>query len=77
MRRAKEIHLVNISFIDMLAGALGAVMILFIIVPKVSFSDLEKIKTLDSLAINKANMDSMLVSLKSVVPEKESSEVGS
>ena len=71
MRRAKEIHLVNISFIDMLAGALGAVMILFIIVPKVSFSDLEKIKTLDSLAINKANMDSMLVSLKSVVPEKE------
>ena len=71
MRRAKEIHLVNISFIDMLAGALGAVMILFIIVPKVSISDLEKIKTLDSLAINKANMDSMLVSLKSVVTEKE------
>ena len=71
MRRAKEIHLVNISFIDMLAGALGAVMILFIIVPKVSFSDLEKIKTLDSLAVNKANMDSMLVSLKSVVPANE------
>lgn len=71
MRRAKEIHLVNISFIDMLAGALGAVMILFIIVPKVSFSDLEKIKTLDSLAVNKANMDSMLASLKSVVPANE------
>lgn len=71
MRRTKEIHLVNISFIDMLAGALGAVMILFIIVPKVSFADLEKIKTLDSLAVNKANMDSLLVSLKSVVPENE------
>lgn len=37
MRRAKEFHLVNISFIDMLAGALGATIILFIIVPKMSF----------------------------------------
>lgn len=71
MRRAKEIHLVNISFIDMLAGALGAVMILFIIVPKVSFADLEKIKTLDSLSVNKAHMDSMLANLQSVVPEKD------
>lgn len=71
MRRAKEIHLVNISFIDMLAGALGAVMILFIIVPKVSFADLEKIKTLDSLSVHKAHMDSMLANLQSVVPEKD------
>jgi hypothetical protein len=71
MRRSKDIHLVNISFIDMLAGALGAVMLLFVLVPKVSFSDLERLKALDSLNIDKYNLDSLLVSLKSVVPEKD------
>lgn len=68
MRRAKEIHLVNISFIDMLAGALGATIILFIIVPKVSFADLDKLKSIDSLSVNKANMDSVIANLQSVVP---------
>jgi hypothetical protein len=67
MRRAKEIHLVNISFIDMLAGALGATIILFIIVPKVSFADLDKLKSIDSLSVNKANMDSVIANLQSVV----------
>ncbi len=75
MRRAKEIHLVNISFIDMLAGALGATIILFIIVPKVSFADLEKLKAIDSLDVNKAQMDSMFAKLQSVVPEQDYKEL--
>ncbi|MCO6460552.1 MAG: hypothetical protein J5I59_04055 [Saprospiraceae bacterium] len=71
MRRAKEIHLVNISFIDMLAGALGATIILFIIVPKVSFADLERLKSIDSLSINKSNLDSVIADLQSVVPAND------
>lgn len=71
MRRAKEFHLVNISFIDMLAGALGATIILFIIVPKMSFFDLKKLKALDSLDVKKAHMDSMVAKLEPIVPEKE------
>jgi len=34
MRRKKEINVFNISFLDLLSGALGAVIILFISVPK-------------------------------------------
>ncbi len=34
MRRKKEINIFNISFLDLISGALGAVIILFIAVPK-------------------------------------------
>ena len=34
MRRKKEINIFNISFLDLISGALGAVIILFITVPK-------------------------------------------
>lgn len=75
MRRIKETNLVNISFIDMLGGALGAVMILFVIIPKASFNDLERIKALDSLSMEMSNMDSIIAMLKSVVPEQEYQEL--
>jgi hypothetical protein len=71
MRRSKEIHMVNISFIDMLAGALGCVLILFVIVPKVSFAELEKLKAMDSLAVNKTELDSALSGLASLIPEAD------
>lgn len=71
MRRSKEIHLVNISFIDMLAGALGAVILLYVLVPKVSFAEIEKLKVLDSLSMQANSMDSLLAMLESVVPEAE------
>ena len=75
MRRIKEVHLISISFVDMLAGALGATILLFIIVPKVSFADLEKLKTLASIETSKASMDSLLLSLENVVPERDYQEL--
>lgn len=75
MRRIKETNLVNISFIDMLGGALGAVMILFVIIPKASFNDLERIKALDALSIEMSSMDSIIGLLKTVVPEEEYQEL--
>ena len=75
MRRSKEINLISISLIDMLAGALGATILLFVIVPKVSFADLEKLKALDSVELSKANMDSMLLRLEHVVPENDYQEL--
>ena len=69
MRRTKEVNLVNISFIDMLAGALGSVLILFIIVPKVSFADLDKLNAMDSLSVNKIALDSAIAGLAATVPE--------
>lgn len=75
MRRKKDVDIANVSFLDMLAGALGAVMILFIIIPKVSFADLERIQTLDSLVVNKANLDTLLNRLQSVVPEEDYQEL--
>ena len=34
MRNRKEINPINVAFLDLLSGALGAVIILFLIIPK-------------------------------------------
>ena len=71
MRKSKEVDVANISFIDLLAGALGAVMLLFVIVPKVSFSDLEKIESYEQILMEKQSLDSIIQSLESIVPKED------
>jgi len=71
MRKSKEIDIANVSFIDLLAGALGAIMLLFVIVPKVSFSDLEKIESYEQVLQEKMSLDSIIQSLESIVPKEE------
>jgi peptidoglycan hydrolase CwlO-like protein len=71
MRKSKEIDIANVSFIDLLAGALGAVMLLFVIVPKVSFSDLEKIESYEQVLQEKMSLDSIIKSLESIVPKAD------
>ncbi|MBK9254531.1 MAG: hypothetical protein IPM42_03480 [Saprospiraceae bacterium] len=71
MRKSKEIDIANVSFIDLLAGALGAIMLLFVIVPKVSFSDLEKIESYEQVLQEKMSLDSIIQSLESIVPKED------
>lgn len=63
----KSMNVFNIAFVDILTGALGAVIILFIIVPKMdqkSAALLDKIQEIDSLSIS---IDSLLLTLKDTI----------
>lgn len=69
---AKEVEIFSVSFLDLITGVLGAVLILFIIIPKMS-DDVEKqLQELDQLKAVKvevARMDSLMAKLKTAVPE--------
>lgn len=52
------------SFLDLLSGALGAVILLFVIVPKTSISELELVEQIRSLEIETSQLDSLLISIK-------------
>jgi len=70
---AKEVEIFSVSFLDLITGVLGAVLILFIIIPKMS-DDVEKqLQELDQLKAVKvqvARMDSLMLKLKkNVSPE--------
>lgn len=67
----KDINVFNVSFLDLLSGALGAVLILFIIIPKLT-SDIERqLKELDQVKQLKedvAKMEVVMDKLKKSVP---------
>ena len=54
----KEINIFSISFLDLLSGALGAVLILFIIIPKMTFEQQDAISQLEEL--NEQNLQQRL-----------------
>lgn len=68
MRRA-GIGIFGTSFLDLLSGALGAVIILFIIVPKMSQADAElmdKVRAIEELALD---IDQIAAQIENSVPE--------
>lgn len=65
----KEINIFGTSFLDLLSGALAAVIILFIIVPKMTSSDevvLEKIQEIRAIT---ADLDDAIERIKDSVPK--------
>lgn len=66
----KEINLFSVSFLDLLSGALGAVIILYIIVPKMSFDEEEALQTLQELQVEVTQVEQMMEQLENSV-EKE------
>lgn len=71
MRKKKELNPINISFLDVLAGALGAVIILFIIIPKIDIQDIEKLETLKQLEAEITSIDSVLAVVQNSVPRED------
>jgi ElaB/YqjD/DUF883 family membrane-anchored ribosome-binding protein len=63
----KEINIFSVSFLDLLSGALGAVIILYIIIPKMTASELETIQTLDALKVEAQQVQEMMTQLQSSV----------
>lgn len=60
----KEFNIFSISFLDLLSGALGAVIILFIVVPKMTSEQQQTIETLDELNIQVETVAEMIEQLE-------------
>lgn len=71
MKNKREFNPFNISFLDVLAGALGAVIILFLIIPKIDIQDIEKLETLKALEAEISSIDSVLAVVKNSVPQED------
>lgn len=73
----KEINIFGTSFLDLLSGALGAVIILFIIVPKMTQSDvelIEKVKQVEALAVD---VEELVERLENSIPKELLEEIES
>lgn len=66
-----EISVFNVSFLDLLSGALGAVIILFIVVPKMNQQQAETIETLDSLNVQANQVRQMMQQLENSVDRRQ------
>jgi len=56
----KEINVFSVSFLDLLSGALAAVIILFVIVPKMTSEQENIVETVDSLNVQVNELDSLI-----------------
>jgi len=65
----KEINVFSVSFLDLLSGALAAVIILFVIVPKLTAEDQAIVETVDSLEVNVNELDSLVQLARNSVPD--------
>ena len=59
----KSIDTMGTSFLDLLSGALGAVILLFVLVPKTTITDKELIDQMKSLEIESSQLDSLMIQL--------------
>ncbi|CAN5191409.1 hypothetical protein BH09BAC1_BH09BAC1_05700 [soil metagenome] len=66
----KEINIFNVSFLDLLSGALGAVIILYIIIPKMSASEKETLETLQNLQVEAQEIQVMMSQLQNSVDKE-------
>lgn len=66
----KEINIFNVSFLDLLSGALGAVIILYVIIPKMSATEQETLETLQNLQVEAQEVQQMMAQLENSVDKE-------
>lgn len=71
MKHRREINAFSMSFLDLLSGALAAVIILFIIVPKSDVQSQVADQNITELKSNFFTLDSIIETLKATMPENE------
>ncbi len=67
----KEINVFGTSFLDLLSGALAAVIILFVIVPKMSSSDQEALREIQEADVQVTELADMIRQLENSVPQEQ------
>lgn len=73
--KKREINVFNISFLDLLSGALAAVILLFVIVPKLDIVSEEDFEAYKELRQQFASFDSLVTNLRGSIPEKEYTKI--
>jgi hypothetical protein len=71
IHQRREINAFSMSFLDLLSGALAAVIILFIIVPKTDIQSQVADQNITELKSNFFTLDSIIETLKATMPETE------
>ncbi len=71
MKQRREINAFSMSFLDLLSGALSAVIILFIIVPKSDVQSQVADQNITELKSSFFTLDSIIETLKATMPENE------
>lgn len=72
MAKKRDINVFNVSFLDLLSGALGAVLILFVIVPKMDSQirqKLQELETFKELQMDVTQIQGMITTLQGSVPK--------
>ena len=67
----KEINVFGTSFLDLLSGALAAVIILFVIVPKMSSADQEALREIQEANVQVTELAEMIHQLENSVPQEQ------
>lgn len=65
----QEINIFGTSFLDLLSGALGAVIILFIIVPKMTAEQQNVLEEIERMNVQVEELNSLMARLQSSVPQ--------
>jgi K+ transporter len=63
----KEVNIFGVSFLDLLSGALAAVIILFVVIPKMTSEDREASQVMEELGIEAADLAEMIAQLENSV----------
>ena len=69
--KRKEINIFGTSFLDLLSGALAAVIILFVIVPKMSSADQQAMEEISQAGVQVAELAEMIQQLENSVPQDQ------
>lgn len=78
MSKRKELNIFNVSFLDLLSGALGAILILFVIVPKLDSKirqQLQELETFKSLKLEVKEIKGIMTELEGSVPKDQLSSM--
>jgi Skp family chaperone for outer membrane proteins len=68
MMKRKEINIFGTSFLDLLSGALGAVLILFIIIPKMSSEQQSALEQIEQLDVQVTELEALLEQARNSIP---------
>lgn len=71
----KEVNIFGTSFLDLLSGALAAVIILFIIVPKMSSEQQDALDEIERLNVQVAELSDIMEQVRSSVPQEMYDEI--
>ena len=71
----KEINIFSTSFLDLLSGALAAVLILFIIVPKLTKEQDNSLKELEELKEEVGDLKDLMEQIRNSVPAEIFEEI--